>query len=315
MSQFGWFLTAAGVGIGFGLQEILSNLISGLILFFERPVQVGDVVSVGDIEGDVQQINIRSTVVRTRDGVSIILPNKRLITDEVVNWSHGDKRTRLQINVGVAYGSDTSLVRSVLMRIANEDARILARPAPEVDFVAFGESELQFVLYVWLATPDPTLRRRVRSDTNLRIDEHFAEHGITIPFPQRDLHIKSGPVGLVPPVVESPAPGRLTGGQGEVARPSYPAPGGRSGTAGSNGRSSTRPRIASSASSAASRTSGSRAISSRAGTALAASGPSALQPHGRGAPGAGGALGQQAGHPLDDHLAGAPMVPTARSAL
>jgi small-conductance mechanosensitive channel len=192
MTQFGWFLTAAGLGIGFGLQEILSNLISGLILFFERPVQVGDVVSIGDVEGDVQQISIRSTIVRTRDGLSIILPNKRLITDEVINWSHGLKRTRLQVSISVAYGSNVDLVRSVLLQVAAQDPRVLRRPAPEVDFRAFGESELQFVLFLWLASPDISLRRRVRSDANVNIDRLFAENGITIPFPQRDLHIKSG---------------------------------------------------------------------------------------------------------------------------
>ena len=192
MTQFGWFLTAAGLGIGFGLQEILSNLISGLILFFERPVQVGDVVTVGEVQGDVQQISIRSTVVRTRDGVSIILPNKRLITDDVINWSHGQKRTRIQVETSVAYGSDVELVRSILMDVAAEDARVLRRPVPEVEFRAFGESELQFVLYIWLASPDIGLRRRVRSDANIAIERRFRENGITIPFPQRDIHIRSG---------------------------------------------------------------------------------------------------------------------------
>ena len=193
MTQFGWFLTAAGVGIGFGLQEILSNLISGLILFFERPVQVGDVVTVGAVEGNVQQINIRSTVVRTRDGVSIILPNKRLITDEVINWSHTQKRTRLNLDVGVAYGSDVELVKKVLLDCAMADLRVMRRPPPEVEFRSFGESQLSFILHCWLTTPEISLRRRVQSDLNAAIDRAFAENGITIPFPQRDIHIKSPP--------------------------------------------------------------------------------------------------------------------------
>jgi potassium efflux system protein len=193
MTQFGWFLTAAGVGIGFGLQEIFSNLISGLILFFERPVQVGDVVTVGDVQGDVQQINLRSTVIRTGDGVSIILPNKRLITDDVINWSHGQKRTRLQIEVGVAYGSDTELVRRVLLQCASSNERVMRRPVPDVEFRSFGDSQLTFILYCWLPSPDITLRRRARSEMNTAIDTAFAANGITIPFPQRDVHVKREP--------------------------------------------------------------------------------------------------------------------------
>jgi len=197
MSQFGWFLTAAGVGIGFGLQEIISNFICGLILFFERPVQVGDVVTVGNVQGDVQQINIRSTVVRTRDGVAIILPNKRLITEDVVNWSHGEQRTRVSIEVGVAYGSDVALVRSILLEVADGEKRILSRPPPEVNFLTFGESQLQFQLMAWLPTPDPTLRRRVVTAVNSRIDELFRARGVEIPFPQRDLHLRSSDIGTL----------------------------------------------------------------------------------------------------------------------
>ncbi len=195
LSQLGWFLTAAGVGIGFGLQEIISNFISGLILFMERPVQVGDVVTVGDVQGDVQQINIRSTVVRTRDGVSIIVPNKSLITSEVINWSHGEQRTRLTLNFGAAYGSDVQKVKALLVQAAEEDERVMKYPKPEVEFAAFGESELQFVLYVWLPTPEITARRRVRSNVNSRVDELFAENGVEIPFPQRDLHLRSSDIG------------------------------------------------------------------------------------------------------------------------
>ena len=198
MTQFGWFLTAAGVGIGFGLQEIISNFICGLILFFERPVQVGDVISVGDVQGDVQQINIRSTVVRTRDGVAIIIPNKKLITEDVVNWSHGEQRTRASITVGVAYGSDVQLVRSTLLEAAEGEERIMKRPEAEVNFLAFGESELTFQLMAWLPTPDPTLRRRVVTSLHMRIDELFRERGVEIPFPQRDLHLRSSAIGSLP---------------------------------------------------------------------------------------------------------------------
>ena len=181
--QFGWFLAAAGVGIGFGLQEIISNFVCGLILFFERPVQVGDIITVGDIEGDVTGISIRSTIVRTRDGVSMILPNKKLITEDVVNWSHGEQRTRLNIEVSVAYGSDVELVKTILLGIAADERRALRCPAPEVDFGAFGESELQFMLRMWLATPDISTRRRVRTSILTEVDRRFAEHGVEIPFP------------------------------------------------------------------------------------------------------------------------------------
>ena len=206
MEQFGWFLTAAGVGIGFGLQDIISNFISGLILFFERPVQVGDIVSVGDVQGDVTRISIRSTVVRTRDGVAMILPNKKLITEDVVNWSHGDQRTRLNLEIGVAYGSDVKLVRKILLQVASEERLVVRRPPPEVDFTAFGDSALMFTLHVWLATPDITARRRTRTSVHTRIDELFKENGIVIPFPQRDLHLKSSDIGrLAHPGAPDPA--------------------------------------------------------------------------------------------------------------
>ncbi|MEZ6195286.1 MAG: mechanosensitive ion channel [Planctomycetota bacterium] len=209
LGQLGWVLGAAGIGIGFGLQEVISNFIAGLILFFERPVQVGDIISVGDVEGDVEQISIRATVIRTRDGISIIVPNKRLITDDVINWSHGDQRTRLKIQVGVAYGSDVPLVKKVLVEVAEKERRVMRFPRPDTQFMAFGESELSFELLIWLATPDITLRRRVRSDLNSAIDAAFREHGIEIPFPQRDLHLRS-----------APAPIRL----GRDEKPSPPAP-------------------------------------------------------------------------------------------
>lgn len=196
LDQLGWFLAAAGVGIGFGLQEVISNFIAGLILFFERPVQVGDIISVGAVEGDVTRINIRSTEVRTRDGISIIIPNKRFITDDVINWSHGDSRTRLRATVGVAYGSDVELVKKVLTEVGVNESRALSFPPPEVNFREFGESELSFELMVWLKSPDPTLRRHVTTALNSAIDEAFRQHGIQIPFPQRDLHLKSNEAGL-----------------------------------------------------------------------------------------------------------------------
>ena len=193
MSDLGWLLAPAGVAIGFGMTEILSNFVSGLILFLERPLKVGDIITVGDVEGDVTAISIRATVVRTRDGISIIIPNRRLIEENVINWSHGEPRTRLRVSVGTAYGTDVGLAKKVLLEVAEQDRRVLSVPRPEVTFRQFGESELAFELLVWLTTPDITVRRRVLSDLNGAIDAAFRRHGIEIPFPQRDLHIRSMP--------------------------------------------------------------------------------------------------------------------------
>ncbi len=191
MSDLGWLLAPAGVAIGFGMTEILSNFVSGLILFLERPLKVGDIITVGDVEGDVTAISIRATVVRTRDGISIIIPNRRLIEENVINWSHGEPRTRLRVSVGTAYGTDVGLAKKVLLEVAEQDRRILSTPRPEVTFREFGESELAFELLVWLTTPDITVRRRVLSDLNGAIDAAFRRNDIEIPFPQRDLHIRS----------------------------------------------------------------------------------------------------------------------------
>lgn len=193
ISELGWLLAPAGVAIGFGMTEILSNFVSGIILMVERPVKVGDIVTIGDIEGDVKMISIRAAVVRTRDGISIIIPNRRLIEENVINWSHGEPRTRMHVKVGVAYGTDVPLVKKVLTEVAERDSRVLSNPRPEVSFTGFGDSQLDFVLLLWLASPDITVRRRVLSDINSSIDAAFRRNGIEIPFPQRDLHVRDLP--------------------------------------------------------------------------------------------------------------------------
>ncbi len=192
LGQLDWFLAAAGVGIGFGLQEIMSNFVSGLILFIERPVEVGDVVTVSEVEGEVTRITIRATTVRTGDNISIIVPNKEFVTGTVTNWSHGDPQVRLRIPVGVSYGSDISLVRQTLLEVARNYGRILKHPSPEVGFIGFGGSSLDFHLLVWLAQPDPTLRRTVTSDLCFAITAAFRRAGIEIPFHQVDLHVRDG---------------------------------------------------------------------------------------------------------------------------
>ena len=177
------------VGIGFGLQNIAQNFVSGLILLLERPVKKGDFVEVGDTRGTVREIRARATVVTTLDNVDILVPNGQFITEPVINSTFGDRRVRIAVKVGVAYGSDTTLVRETLERVAAEHVGVLKEPHPLVRFDDFGESSLDFTLLVWLSTPrtEPI----VASDLRFAIDRAFREAGIEIPFPQRDLHIRS----------------------------------------------------------------------------------------------------------------------------
>ncbi|MFP4571373.1 MAG: mechanosensitive ion channel domain-containing protein [Desulfobacterales bacterium] len=179
---------ALGIGIGFGLQNIFNNFLSGIILLFERPIQVGDVIEIGGIWGTVREINVRSTQVRTFDNADLIIPNSDFISQSLTNWSFRDARIRRTVEVGVAYGSDTELVRSILIEVAYQHPRILRRPHPEVLFSDFGESALIFKLRFW-AHIDWFLI--VETDVRFDIDRRFRENNIVIPFPQRDLHFKS----------------------------------------------------------------------------------------------------------------------------
>lgn len=187
-------LGALSVGIGFGLQNITSNFVSGIILLLERHVNVGDLVTIQSsanetVIGRVHSINIRSTTLVTLDNVTIIVPNSRFIENTITNWSIHDPRIRVTIPVGVAYGSDTRKVTELLLRVAKENENVLKDPEPSVLFRGFGDSSLNFELLVWL--PDPMLRLRVISELNYAIDELFRENNVTIPFPQRDVHIVS----------------------------------------------------------------------------------------------------------------------------
>ncbi len=177
------------VGIGFGLQNITSNFISGLILLLERPITVGDRVVVGDTEGDVKEIHIRSTIVRTQNNVSIIVPNSEFISSNVINWSHSDPKLRLDVNVGVSYGSDLDLVMQTLTEIAQAEPEALGNPKPEVLLLAFGDSAWDMELRVWIE--NPKRHWQVRSSINCAIVRKFREHDIEIPFPQQDLHVRS----------------------------------------------------------------------------------------------------------------------------
>ena len=184
------------IGIGFGLQNIASNLISGFILIFERPIKIGDLVEITELElfGRVSSINLRSTVIVSLDEKEIIVPNSQLITESVHNLTHDNDLFRLRIPVGVSYGSDVELVKQTLLEAAHEHPVVIKEPsstmgnvtAPFVRFIAFGESSLNFELLAWI--PDSFLRFDVASDLHFMIWEKFKEYGVTIPFPQRDVH-------------------------------------------------------------------------------------------------------------------------------
>jgi len=189
---------ALSVGIGFGLQNIVNNFISGLILLFERPIKTGDWIVVGDTEGYVKRIRIRSTQIQTFDRADVIVPNSELIASQVTNWMLKDERGRLRLAVGVAYGSDTDQVREILERIANEHPRVVtdgSMPKPRALFRGFGDSSLDFELRAFIRNIDERLG--VISDLNFAIDKAFREAGIEIPFPQRDIHVRDiAPAGL-----------------------------------------------------------------------------------------------------------------------
>jgi small-conductance mechanosensitive channel len=181
---------ALSIGIGFGLQNIFNNFISGLILLFERPIQVGDYVEIGGLWAEVKKINVRSTVVQTFDNASVIIPNSEFISQQVTNWSFKDKRMRRNLEVGVAYGSDVDLVEKTLLEIALETPGVLKYPQPNVIFVDHADSALIFRLRIWVDVDDYwTVASRIRFD----IDRRFRELEIEIAFPQRDLHIRTLP--------------------------------------------------------------------------------------------------------------------------
>jgi small-conductance mechanosensitive channel len=182
---------AVGIGLGFGLQNIIHNFFSGLIILFERPIKVGDRIEVGNVLGNVLEINIRSTTVVTNDRIVIIVPNSKFITENVVNWSYSARRARFSIPVTVAYGSDVRLVERLLLEAAEAVPEILANPAPSVRFLSFGDNGLYFELRAW---SEKLLDRKgmLTSLLNFVIYEKFNAHGVVFPYPQRDIHIKSG---------------------------------------------------------------------------------------------------------------------------
>jgi small-conductance mechanosensitive channel len=182
---------AVGIGLGFGLQNIINNFFSGLIILAERPVAIGDRIEVGGVAGMVTRINMRSTTVVTNDNITIIVPNSDFISTAVTNWSHGDPKVRLRVPFGVAYGSNVSLLKRVILEVAARHPAVLKEPSPSLFFVGFGESSLDFELGVWTIemAHNPI---RFRSDLYYAIEQALRDNEIEIPFPQRDLHIRSG---------------------------------------------------------------------------------------------------------------------------
>ncbi|MGL5832671.1 MAG: mechanosensitive ion channel family protein [Waterburya sp.] len=190
--------SALGVGIGFGFQDIARNFASGIVLLFERSIQVGDFIQVGEHLGVVEEVRTRSIILKTLDRIAIIVPNSRLLSDEVINWNHRHSVVRLHLPIGVAYGSDVKKVKAALLQAAEEHLEVLHNPAPQVFFTGFGDSSLDFELLIW--TSDPSRQAPLMSDLCFRIEEIFQEQQIDIPFPQRDINLKMGdtPIKLSP---------------------------------------------------------------------------------------------------------------------
>jgi len=182
---------ALGVGLGFGLQRIASNFISGFIVLFDRSIRPGDVITIDNKLGWVQELHARYVVVKDRDGVERLIPNEMLITNEVINWSYSDRNVRLKIPVSISYDNDPEQALALLDQAAKANPRVLADPAPTTRLMAFGESGIALELRVWIQDPEAGLGS-VRSDINLAIWHAFKDAGIVIPYPQRDLHIRTG---------------------------------------------------------------------------------------------------------------------------
>ncbi len=181
---------ALGVGIGFGFQKVTDNLISGLTILVEEPIKVGDRVEVGEVSGDIVNISLRSTTIVTNDNISIIVPNSEFISSQVINWSHNNRIIRFRIPVGVSYEEDPEIIKKLLMEVADENPNVQKEPKPRVFFEKFGDSSLDFKLGIWTSshTDKPEF---IRSEINYSIFKKFKENNIKIPFPQRDVHIKS----------------------------------------------------------------------------------------------------------------------------
>jgi len=187
-----WLIASSAalmVGIGLGLQNVFNDFISGVILLFEGTVDPKDIVSIGDMVGKVKKIGVRTSHIITQNNITILVPNHKLTDDNVINWSHMNEPPRFKVSVGVAYGSDTKLVKDILLDTANNHPEISKKYEPFVRFTNFGDSSLDFELFFW--SDQVFLIEDVMSDLRFQIDEAFRENNVTIPFPQRDLHLKT----------------------------------------------------------------------------------------------------------------------------
>jgi small-conductance mechanosensitive channel len=199
-TKFAIIAGAVGIGVGFGLQNIINNFVSGLILLFERPVKVGDTVQIGENIGTLKQIGLRASVLRKVDGSDVIVPNSQLISEEVTNWTMSDKNRRIDIPLGVAYGTDPNQVIDLLTEVAANNSELMAEPAPQTLFLEFGDNSLNFEFRAWTDNTDRWVK--LRSELVCDIYDALNKANIEIPFPQRDLHLRS---------VDDDAARRITG--------------------------------------------------------------------------------------------------------
>ena len=183
-----WLVAAMSVGLGFGLQEIFANFVAGIIILLERPIRVGDFVTVNETTGFVTKIQLRATMIIDYDRRELIVPNKKFITDDVINWTLSDSITRIVVPVGIAYGSDTRLAQSILLRVARDNSDVLRDPRPDVLFSSFGTSSLDFELRVHIGNREKYYS--VLHQLNMAIDQEFRRQHIEIAFPQQDVHVK-----------------------------------------------------------------------------------------------------------------------------
>ncbi|TXB64580.1 mechanosensitive ion channel [Vicingus serpentipes] len=183
----GAFFATLGLGLGFALQELFRDVISGIVILFERNVKVGDILEVDNLVGNVKEIRLRTSVLRTRDGIYMVIPNSRIINEKVINWTANNKSTRFSVSVGVAYGSDVEKVKELLLKSVENHEKISTRPAPIVFFNDFGDSALLFELRFW--TVETWAIEVTKSEIRFKINQLFRENNIQIPFPQRDVHV------------------------------------------------------------------------------------------------------------------------------
>ncbi|KPH64676.1 mechanosensitive ion channel protein [Pseudoalteromonas porphyrae] len=196
LTAFAFVSGAIAIGVGFGAQNIINNFISGWILMWERPIRIGDFLEVGDAKGVVETINTRSTRIRRNDGVHMLIPNSQLLENTVTNWTLIDRNARSSVSVGVAYGSDVLLVERLIKQVLKEHSAILPAPSSSVLLDDFADSSLVFNAIFWVCAESESMLRQVRSDIRFSIYKIFAEHEVTISFPQRDIHI-DGEIALM----------------------------------------------------------------------------------------------------------------------